>query len=67
MANMVANALSQKTSSMESLASIYVDKPFSRDVQILVNKLMRLQLSDEGGVLTFMDAHSSLIDQIHEQ
>ena len=64
-ANVVADALSRKTSSMGSLATIRVEeRPLARDVQRLANSLVSLQLSDKGGVLAFLEARSSLIDQI---
>ena len=64
----MADALSRKTSSMGSLATIRVEeRPLPRDVQRLANSLVRLQLSDKGGVLAFLEARSSLMDQIRKR
>lgn len=52
----MADALSKNVSSICSLATIRVDKqPLDRNVQILVNRLVRYHLSDEGGVLAFLE------------
>lgn len=62
-ANVVADALSRKASNMESLAAIHVkEQYFARDVHGLANGLVRLQLLDKGGVLTFLEARSLLMD-----
>ena len=45
-ANVVADALSRKTHSMGSLASLSVEeRPLARDVQLLANSLVHLQIS----------------------
>ncbi|XP_069143547.1 uncharacterized protein [Solanum lycopersicum] len=47
-ANVVADALSRKTPSMGSLAVLSImERPLARDVQILANSLVRLQISEE--------------------
>ncbi|XP_069150223.1 uncharacterized protein [Solanum lycopersicum] len=56
-ANVVADTLSRKTHSIGSLASLSVEeKPLARDVQLLANSLVRLQISEE---------NSWKIEQIH--
>ncbi|WMV46877.1 hypothetical protein MTR67_040262 [Solanum verrucosum] len=67
-ANVVADALSRKTYSMESFVVICVEeRPFSRDIHRLSNSLIRLQISEEtGGLIDFIDARSSLAEQIRE-
>ena len=53
-ANVVANALSRKTHSMGSLASLSIEeRPLARDVQMLANSLVRLQISEESDCLYF--------------
>ena len=65
-ANVVADALSRKTPSMGSLAALSIEKrPLARDVQILANSLVRLQISEESdGIIAFIEARSSLVEQI---
>ena len=64
-ANVVANALSIKASSMGSLAAIWVEQiPLARDVHRLANGLVRLQILEQGAVLATIESRSSLIDQI---
>ena len=65
-ANVVANALSLKTSRMVSIAELnIVERPLARDVQILANSLVRLQISEESdGMIAFIEARSSLAEQI---
>ena len=65
-ANVVADALSRKTHSMGSLASLSVEeRPLARDVQLLANSLVRLQISEESdGMIAFIEARSSLVEQI---
>lgn len=66
--NIVVDILNRKTSSMGSLAAIRVEEqPLARDVQRMANGLVRLQLSDQYGVLAFIEAQSSLVDQICER
>lgn len=61
-ANMVADPFSRKDSGIGSLAAIQVeDRPLAKDVQRLANGLVRLQISDDGGVLACVKAHSSLM------
>ncbi|WMV38210.1 hypothetical protein MTR67_031595 [Solanum verrucosum] len=57
-ANVVANALSMKTSIMGSLAAISVkERPLARDVQRLANNLVQLQISEgSGGLISFIEA-----------
>ena len=65
-ANVVADALSRKTHRMGSLASLSVEeRPLARDVQLLANNLVRLQISEESdGMIAFIEARSSLVKQI---
>ena len=65
-ANVVADALSRKTHSMGSLASLSVEeRPLARDIQMLANNLVRLQISEESdGMIAFIEARSSLVEQI---
>ncbi|XP_069143513.1 uncharacterized protein [Solanum lycopersicum] len=47
-ANVVADALSRKTPSMGSLVALSIEeRPLARNVQILANSLVRLQISEE--------------------
>ncbi|WMV40833.1 hypothetical protein MTR67_034218 [Solanum verrucosum] len=68
-ANAVADALSREISSMGSLAAMSVDeRPLARDVQRLANSLVWLQVSEEtGSLIAFIEARSSLIEQICER
>ena len=65
-ANVVADALSRKTRSMGSLASLSIEeRPLARDVQLLANSLVRLRISEESdGMIAFIEARSSLVEQI---
>ena len=48
-ANVVADVLSRKAGSMGSLAHLQVSRrPLARDVQILANDLMRLEINEKG-------------------
>ena len=64
-ANVVADALSRKAGSMGSIAHLQVSRrPLSREVQILANDLMRLEINDKGGFLACVEARSSFLDKI---
>ena len=65
-ANVVDDALSRKTHSMGSLASISIEEgPVARDVQLLANSLVRLQILEESDrMIAFIEARSSLVEQI---
>ena len=65
-ANVVADALSRKTPSMGSLASLSIEEiRLARDVQMLANSLVRLQILEESdGMIAFIEARSSLVEQI---
>ncbi|XP_069149425.1 uncharacterized protein [Solanum lycopersicum] len=64
-ANVVADALSRKTESMESLAHLQVSRrPLAREVQTLDNDFMRLEVLEMGGILACMEARSSFLDKI---
>ncbi|WMV41362.1 hypothetical protein MTR67_034747 [Solanum verrucosum] len=67
--NVVADAFSKNTTSIGSLATISVEeKPLARDVHRLGNSLVHLQIYEEkGGLITLIEAHSSLFDQIYER
>ena len=62
----MADALSRNTHSMGSLASLSIaERPLARDVQLLANSLVRLQISEESdGMIAFIEARSSLVEQI---
>ncbi|XP_069147009.1 uncharacterized protein [Solanum lycopersicum] len=64
--NVVADALSRKTPSMGSLAALSIDEiPLAKEVQILSNSLVRLQILEESdGMIAFIEARSSLVDQL---
>ena len=67
-AMVVADALSWKAISMGSLAMLQVgERPLSRDVQSLANSFVRLDISESGKVLAYMEARSSLLEQIRAQ
>ncbi|XP_069148227.1 uncharacterized protein [Solanum lycopersicum] len=67
-ANVVADALSRKVVSMGSLAMLPVgERPLARDVQSLANIFVRLDISKSGKVLAYMEARSSLLEQIRAQ
>ena len=64
-ANVVADALSRKVGSMGSLAHLHVSRrPLAREVQILANDLMRLEVNEKGGLLACVEARSSFLDKI---
>ena len=64
-ANVVADALSRKTGSMGSLAHLQVSRrALSREVQILANDLMRLEVNEKGGLLACVEVRSSFLDKI---
>ena len=53
---------------MGSLAMLQVDeRPLARDVQSLANSFVRLDISEPGKVLAYMEARSSLLEQIRAQ
>lgn len=63
---MVADALSQKSVSMDSLAHLYtMQQPLALDIHSLANRLVRLDISDSMRILDFVGVQSLLIDQIH--
>ena len=63
--NVVADALSRRVPSMGSLAHLRVEeRPFAIEVQSLARQLIRLDLSPTPSVLAFVEARSSLYDQI---
>ncbi|WMV25354.1 hypothetical protein MTR67_018739 [Solanum verrucosum] len=63
--NVVADALSRKTSSMRCLASISVEeRSLARDVQRLANSIVCLWVSQEtGGLIAFIEASSPLVER----
>ena len=64
-ANVVADALSRKEGSMGSLAHFQASRrPLAREVQILANDLMRLEVNEKGGFLACVEARSSFLDKI---
>ena len=64
-ANVIADALSRKAGSMGSLAHLQASRrPLAREVQILANDLMRLQVNEKGGFLACVEARSSFLDKI---
>ena len=64
-ANVVADALSRKAGSMGSLAHLQASRrPLAREVQILANDLMRLEVNEKGGFLACVEARSSFLDKI---
>ncbi|XP_070048582.1 uncharacterized protein [Nicotiana tomentosiformis] len=64
-ANMVADALSRKAESMDSLACISVEeRPLASDVQSLANRLVRMDISKPSRFLACVVARSSLFEQI---
>ena len=63
--NVVADALSRKVGSMGSLAHLQTSRrPLAREVQILANDLMRLEVKKKGGFLACVEARSSFLDKI---
>lgn len=66
--NVVADALSRKAVSMASLAMLQVDeRPLARDIQSLANSFVRLDISEPRKMLAYMEARSSLLEQIRAQ
>ena len=66
--NVVADALSRKAVSMGSIAMLQVDeRPLSRDVKSLANRFVILDISEPRKVLAYMEARSSLLEQIRAQ
>ena len=61
---MVIDALSRKTSSMGSFASLSIEEiPLARDVHMLANSLFRLQISVEcNRMIALIHDQSSLVD-----
>ena len=50
---------------MGSLAHLQASRrPLAREVQILANDLMRLEVNEKGGFLAFVEARSSFLDKI---
>ena len=67
-ANVVADALNRKAVSMGCLAMLQVgERPLARDVQSLANSFVRLDSSERCKVLAYMEAGSSLLEQIRAQ
>jgi len=67
-ANLVADALSRKAVSMGGLAMLQIgERPLARDVQSLANSIVRLDISESGKVLAYMEARTSLLEQIRAQ
>lgn len=65
---MVADALNTNTYSMGSLFAIGVEeRVLAKYVQILANSFFHLMIFEEtGGLITFIDTHSSSVEQICE-
>ena len=64
-ANVVADTLSSKAGSMRSLAHLQASRrSLAREVQILANDLMRLEVNEKGGFLACVEARSSFLDKI---
>ena len=64
-ADVVADALSRKVGSMGSLAHLQASRrPLAREVHILANQLMRLEVNEKGGFLACVEARSSFLDKI---
>ncbi|XP_059288547.1 uncharacterized protein LOC132041883, partial [Lycium ferocissimum] len=64
-ANVVADALSRKSTGMGILARlISSERPLAREVQTLANSYMGLDISNTGKVLACVEARSSLLEQI---
>nr|XP_009780735.1 PREDICTED: uncharacterized protein LOC104229742 [Nicotiana sylvestris] len=62
---MVADALSRKAKSMESLPFIpAVEKPLAKDVQALANRFIRLDISERSRVLAYIVSWLSLFERI---
>ena len=64
-ANVVVDTISRKAGSMGSLAHLQVSRrPLAREVQILANDLMILEVNEKGGFLACVEAISSFLDKI---
>lgn len=64
-ANVVEDALSQKTVSMDSLACLSVSKrPLAKEIQTLESKFMQLGISERGGVLGNIEVRGVFIEEI---
>ena len=64
-ANVLADALSRKAGSMESLAHLEASRRLlAREVQTLANDLMRLEVNEKGGLLASVESRSSFLDKI---
>ncbi|KAF3645196.1 putative NAC domain-containing protein 2-like [Capsicum annuum] len=64
-ANVVANVLSQKSTSMGSLAHLLTqERPLALEVRSLSHHMVRLDISKPRRVLSFVEARSSLMEQI---
>ncbi|WMV45000.1 hypothetical protein MTR67_038385, partial [Solanum verrucosum] len=64
-ANMVVDALSRKTISMDTLNCLGVSKrPLAKEIWILEYKFMRLGISQTGGVLVSIEVKPSFIERI---
>jgi len=63
-ANVVADALSRKSSSIGSPATISIEERLlARHVQRLANSFIQLNIYEEmGGLIAFIEAHSSLVE-----
>ena len=67
-ANVVADALSRKAGNMGSLAHLQASRrPLAREVQILANDLMILEVNEKGGLLDGVKARSSFLDKIKKK
>ncbi|WMV42151.1 hypothetical protein MTR67_035536 [Solanum verrucosum] len=64
-ANVVTDALSRKTCSMQSLSAISMEEiPFARDIQRLANSLVWLWVLEEmSGLIAFVEARSSKLSR----
>ena len=66
--NVVVDALTRKAVSLGSLAMLQVDeRPLARVAQSLANSFVKLDISDSRKVLAYMEARSSLLEQIRAQ
>ncbi|WMV45148.1 hypothetical protein MTR67_038533 [Solanum verrucosum] len=64
-ANKVADALSQKAVSMDSLTCLSVTKrPLAKEIQTLECKFMQLGISEKCGVLARIDVRATFIEEI---
>ena len=64
-ANVVADALSRKAGSIGSLAHLQVSRrPLAREVLILANDFVRLEVLEKEGFLSCMEARSSFLNKI---